>query len=158
MPKSRMKLLVVAVVTAVALGAGYGVWEWGRDKNYWGTPDDVAALWDLPIVRTAEELPGGLVDRAQRPNGGVMSKPEPAYIEFSVFVDAAANASDPLKMMAEDQGWSIEENCAQSVEWCAQMRDHQGFQLFMTVSDASAQVVEGSGPIGHLKRVRIFYL
>lgn len=158
MSNARLKILIAVLLGALTVGATYSMWEWGRTKNYWGTSDEVAALWNLSVVQAAEELPGGIVDRAQRPHSEFMSKPEPAYIEFSVMNEAGASASEELKKLAKEYGWVLAENCAANIHWCAQMSDDQGFQLLMTVSDASMQSIEGRGTVGPQLRVKIFYL
>lgn len=166
MSNARLKIVIAVLLGALTVGATYSMWEWGRTKNFWGTPDEVAALWNLSFVQaveqTAEETHGGLIDRTQRPNGEFMSKPEPAYIEFSVpgedEGEPSAKASERLKNLAETHGWAVEENCAENIHWCAQMSDAQGFQLFMTVSDAPEQSVEEKGTAAPLLRVKIFYL
>lgn len=162
MSNARLKIVIAVLLGALTLGATYSMWEWGRAKNYWGTPDEVEALWNLSFVEAAEESYGGLIDRTQRPNGEFMSKPEPAYIEFSVAgegeSEAGAKASEQLKILAEKHGWVIMENCAENIHWCAQMSDAQGFQLFITVSNSPVQSVEEGGASSPLLRVKIFYL
>lgn len=168
-------LLLLAVVSlCLALLGSYALWEWGRNEGYWGNSDVLCHLSAQKVITSGDGLDARIVERSG--HRGLLEKPRPQWLEVEM-TQSASSAAPPtssglsaqLREKASSTGWTIDEECAPELLWCARSTDEDGHSLFMTVTPSSQHKELNSPPMESGKsdhneiaptalRVRIQYL
>ncbi|QPK81945.1 hypothetical protein G7Y41_03785 [Schaalia sp. ZJ405] len=129
--------MIVTVI--VLLASSWGIWEWGRRKDFWGTSDTMSYLSEQMIVSDDADFVSRIVDRSEHQS--LFGKLHPQWVEAQISAvpgsggtSSVDDLSQRLHRQALSEGWAIDDECSPDFLWCARRMDDSGQTLFMTVT------------------------
>ncbi len=123
MPVQKRRLPIIAVVgIGLVIGsvAGYGVWDFGQERSWWGQSRQVQRLWDEPLIRDVETSYGDVILQRISAETRVGKKPTPPSVALIFDQEVGAkNLVDFIKMAAQKYEWRDVGTCPGEILYCA---------------------------------------
>ncbi|QRV02395.1 hypothetical protein JTE88_01145 [Arcanobacterium phocisimile] len=141
----RLPVFLVVFLMIVAV-AGFGIWRWGQNLNYWGTPKELSALLAEDV---ASPTSFGLepTEYWQTPPAGFLGKSRPYEVRYIV-EDTDGKALVTLQKAALADGWMVDSSCPDSLLWCANKRNSDSPTKRLTISPGEdISTIENRFPI-----------
>ncbi|MCD4556647.1 hypothetical protein [Schaalia sp. lx-100] len=141
---------ITAIITLlVFFASSWGIWEWGRREEHWGTSDSISHLSQQIMAIKDSDFHTRIVDRSA--HRSIFGKNHPQWVEAQILpapkslnpyqIDAL---SQRLHTKVTSEGWAIDEKCAPDFLWCARRMDDTGKTLFMTVKPEQSSELTNS--------------
>lgn len=143
--RTKRSLIVGAVVLIVLAFAAYGVYEFGRNDQWWGETDAVRTLKADPMAAT--DLLGLELAHAEQPEpAGFLRKSNPPIINrwFSLKNKDSEEVQRQTIELAEKHGWVNDASSSTDEYWNGTKRDYQGNIISINIQSEKSNDRTGS--------------